>query len=52
MPTMTVLDTPFVTVWYHPETKIVHSRIHKFVSGKEFQDFLLAGWSRITSNTA
>jgi hypothetical protein len=52
MPTMTVLDTPFVTVWYHPETKIVHSRIHKFVSGKEFQDFLLAGMDVLVRNRA
>jgi len=52
MAMMTVLDNPFVTVWYHTETKIVHSRIHKFVSGKEFREFLIAGKDVLIRNQA
>lgn len=43
MPDVTVIDNPFVTVWFHPESRIVHSKVHKFVSGKEFREFLMAG---------
>lgn len=43
MPAVTVVDNPFVTVWFHPESRIVHSKVHKFVSGKEFREFLMAG---------
>jgi len=52
MAMMTVLDNPFVTVWYHTETKIVHSRVHKFVSGKQFQEFLMAGKEVLIKNQA
>ena len=43
MPKITVFDNPFATVWYLPEKKIVHHQIHKFVFGKEYKEFLLAG---------
>ena len=52
MPTLTVFDTPSVTVWYHTDKKIVHSQVHKFVSGKDFQDFLLAGSEVLAKNGA
>ena len=52
MPKITVHSTPIVTVWYHPETRIVHSQVHKFISGKEFQDFLKAGLDVLVKNKA
>jgi len=52
MPTLTILDTPLVTLWYHSDTKIVHHQIHKFISGKEFRDFLLAGSDVLIKNGA
>jgi len=52
MPKSTVYESPIVTVWFHPETKIVHSQIHKFVSGKEFQAFLMAGLDVLVKNKA
>ncbi len=52
MPKITVYDSPVVTVWVHPETKIVHSQIHKFVSGKEFQSFLMAGLDALITHKA
>jgi len=39
----TIVDTPKVTLWFHPEEKIVHHCIHKFIYGDEFHDFLLKG---------
>ncbi len=52
MPSQTVFDTPFVTVWYHPDKHIVHHEIHKFVYGKEFREFLLAGTAAMKKNHA
>ena len=43
MAKVTILDTPVVTLWYHPDKKIVHHQIHKFVSGPLFRQFLTAG---------
>ena len=45
-----VYQSPAVTVWYHPESNIVHSHVHKFVTGKEFQDFLMAGYAALVKN--
>jgi hypothetical protein len=52
MPTITIIDNPYVTLWYHPDTKIVHHQLHKFVSGKEFREFLLAGMDVLAKNKA
>ena len=52
MAKITVYDSPVVTVWVHPEKKIVHSQIHKFVSGKEFQAFLMAGLDALVKHKA
>ena len=48
----TLVDNPSVTVWYHPDTKIVHHQIHKFIFGKEFHEFLLAGTEAMRKNQA
>jgi hypothetical protein len=47
-----VHDTPSVTVWYHSDSNIVHSHVRKFVTGKEFQDFLMAGYGVLVKNRA
>ncbi len=52
MPTQTVIDNPFVTLRYHPEKKIVHHQLHKFIFGKEFREFLLAGTDVMKKNQA
>jgi len=49
---MTVLNTPSVTLWYHPDTRIVHHEIRKFVTGKDFRDLLTAGSDVLRKNTA
>jgi hypothetical protein len=43
MSKIVVLDNPSVTVWYHPESKIVHHEMHKFTFGEAFQTALTAG---------
>ena len=40
---VTVLETPSVTLWYHPETRIVHHEIRRFISGQDFRNLLTAG---------
>jgi hypothetical protein len=43
VPPVIILDNEFVTVWYHPDTRIVHHQFHKFVYGKVFREALSAG---------
>lgn len=52
MPPTTILDTPFVTLWYHADKKIIHHQVHKFIFGKEFRDFLMAGTEAMKKNKA
>jgi hypothetical protein len=43
MAKVTVIDDELVTLWYHPDKKIVHHQIKQFISGQRFRDFLMAG---------
>jgi hypothetical protein len=52
MAATTLYDSSYVTVWYHPQKKIVHHQIHKFVFGEEFQKFLLIGTEALKKNRA
>jgi hypothetical protein len=52
MAALTVITNPHVTLWYHPEAKIVHSKIHKFITGKEFREFLMAGKDLLVKHQA
>jgi len=56
MPSVTapviVLQTPSVTLYYHPDAKIVHHEIRKFVTGKDFRDLLTAGGDQMRKNLA
>lgn len=53
MPSPQVLiDNPYVTLWYHPETKIVHHQMHKFVIDVVFREFLTAGARTLKENGA
>jgi hypothetical protein len=49
---ITIIDNPVVTLWYHPEKKIVNHLIHKFVAGKDFREFLMAGADVLRKNLA
>lgn len=38
-----IIDTEYATLWYHPDTKIVHHVFHKFIYGEEFRSILNTG---------
>jgi len=40
---MTIIDTEYVTLWYHPDNRIVHHLFHKFIYGQEFRQTLERG---------
>jgi hypothetical protein len=43
MEKITILDNEYVTVWYHPEKKIVHHQFHKFLYGEPLREALTEG---------
>lgn len=45
-------DSPFAIMWYHPDKKIVHHQIRKFMFGEEFHKFLLIGTEAMKKNRA
>jgi hypothetical protein len=52
MPKQTVIDNEYVTLWYHPDKRIVHHYIKKFIFGEPFHEFLLTGTELIYKNRA
>jgi hypothetical protein len=38
-----IYDSPYATLWYHPESKILHHKIHKSIYGQDYRDFFLLG---------
>jgi hypothetical protein len=38
-----ILDSEYATLWFHPDTKIVHHIFHKFIHGDEFRKVLNKG---------
>jgi hypothetical protein len=52
MAAVVVIDNPYATLWYHPEKRIVHHRIHQFISGNAFRELLLTGTDVLTKNQA
>ncbi len=43
MTAQTILDNDYATLWYHPESKIVHHKFHKFIYGENFRSVLNRG---------
>lgn len=39
----TILENDYATLWYHPESKIVHHKFHKFIYGEKFRAVLNRG---------
>jgi hypothetical protein len=48
----TVIDNEFCSMWYYPDKKIVHHKIHKFIFGETFQKFILSGTELIKKHHA
>lgn len=39
----TILETDYATLWYYPESKIVHHEFHRFIYGDKFREVLNTG---------
>ena len=52
MQPLTIIESPYATLWYHPGPGIVHHQIHKFISGQAFRDLLLTGLEVLQKNRA
>jgi hypothetical protein len=52
MPAVTVLEDEYASLWYHPEKRIVHHKIHKYLAPGVFQKLLNAGAEQIEKNGA
>jgi hypothetical protein len=52
MPTSTILDDEYMSLWYHPETGIVHHRIHKYLVQGGFRKLLTASAEVLEANRA
>jgi len=38
-----MIDNEYVTLWYHPEAKIIHHQFHRFIHGEHFRKVLDQG---------
>ncbi|HXK09334.1 MAG TPA: hypothetical protein VMT70_06815 [Vicinamibacteria bacterium] len=52
MSTVTALDDEYATLWYHPDGKIVHHEIHKFLVPGALEKLLSAGASLMETHGA
>src|SRR5215475_4695951 len=52
MSQITVLDNDYVTLWFYPETKIMHHKFHKFIYGPEFRNVMTSGLEVFKKNGA
>jgi hypothetical protein len=43
MPELKVMEDANISMWYHPESKILHHQTHRFFSGQPFRDALNKG---------
>ncbi len=39
----TILDNEFFSLWYYPDHKIVHHKLHKYIYGAAFHELLNTG---------
>jgi hypothetical protein len=47
-----ILENEGMSLWYYPDTKIVHHQFHIPVSGKRFRETLMAGTEVLKKNNA
>jgi hypothetical protein len=52
MPTQIILDNDDATLWYHPEPKIVHHRLKRYVYGSALHAVLELGAKTLESHRA
>ena len=47
-----IIDNEFLTMWYYPDTKIVHHKFHRFIYGERLREALLTGTAILKKNKA
>ena len=47
-----IYDSPYATLWYHPESKIVHHKFHKSIYDQDYRDFFLLGTQTLKEHSA
>jgi hypothetical protein len=52
MSKITIIDNEFAFLWFHPETKIVHHEIKKYVFGKHLREILDQGYEQMKKTGA
>jgi hypothetical protein len=52
MPKTVIFDHDRATLWFYPETKIVHHEIKKYVYGPELREILDQGYELLKKNKA
>jgi hypothetical protein len=52
MAPITVLNDPNASMWYYPESKIVHHQVHQFFFGPTFRDIMNKGIETLQKNGA
>lgn len=52
MPTQTIIDNEFVTLYYHSETKIVHHFVKQYITGSHLRELLDTGCDTLKKNQA
>ena len=50
MDPIVILDNEFCTLWYHPDTKIIHHQIKKFITGDAFKELFNTGYDTLVKN--
>lgn len=52
MSKVTIIDNEYASLWYYPETKIVHHKIKKYIYGEQLQNLLNKGTELLKKNGA
>jgi hypothetical protein len=43
MPAITIMSNEYISMWYYPESKILHHQVHQFFFGQTFRDMMNKG---------
>lgn len=43
MSATTIIQNDQITIWYHPDKKVIHHQMHKYTHGQMFREALTAG---------
>ena len=52
MPKITIIDNEYASLWFYPESRIVHHQIHKFMRKGLYQELVTAGVECLEKHSA